>query len=334
MHHFGERCCRCHRLARIDQSGELPRQIHVHHMIQTCHVVGIGQKTVARVIGQFRGFGFDVGALAQDRRCALPVWRVLDDFDIFVGTGNGPGFFAARPGKVLEGVQAAGLVQGAHHVFGNFPGVEGARPFFCDAPQHFGLPGGTEDVTDLGRLAVDEKLVAGGPLQVMGVVFPVEGDPGRDRNAVFGVADRRRKQPVQPEGPDRVGEMCEGGNRRRNGDGMRCKDRNGGFTCCTQLRGVLRRRGTARSVQGKDFVAAALGPEHEAVAADAGHRRLADTEQDGAGDRGVHGVAAALQGLDGGFRSQRMRCRAHPVRGEDGGPSGKMKIAHGAPLSS
>ena len=56
----------------------------------------------------------------------------------------------------------------------------------------------------------------------------------------------------------------------------------------------------------------------------------ADAEEHGAGDGGVHGVAAVLQDADGGGGGQRVGGRAHAVRGEDGRAAGFLEIAHGA----
>jgi hypothetical protein len=70
----------------------------------------------------------------------------------------------------------------------------------------------------------------------------------------------------------------------------------------------------------------------ESVSTQAGHLRFAQSQNDGTRDCCVHCVSTARQRVDGNFCGQRMRGRAHAVRGKHRGSTGKLKITHIGPL--
>ena len=53
--------------------------------------------------------------------------------------------------------------------------------------------------------------------------------------------------------------------------------------------------GAVQSVNG----AVRVRPEHKAIAADPGHLRLANAQQHGTGNRGIHCVATGFEGFNG-----------------------------------
>ena len=101
VHRLGQRGRGGHRLVRVDQRGQLRRRAGVKHMRQPGGVIGIAQETVARVIGQFRRFRLEMGALQPQRvhrrqvempqdveqqqgRRALPVGRMLHHVQVAI----------------------------------------------------------------------------------------------------------------------------------------------------------------------------------------------------------------------------------------------------------
>ena len=89
--------------------------------------------------------------------------------------------------------------------------------------------------------------------------------------------------------------------------------------------------GLGRAAAGAErdqLLAAGLGDQREAVAADAGHLRLDHGEHGGGGDGRVDGVAALAQGFDGGQRGGGMGGRAHRPAPVHGRAPGEMEAAH------
>jgi hypothetical protein len=73
---------------------------------------------------------------------------------------------------------------------------------------------------------------------------------------------------------------------------------------CAYLRRRQGRGRTARSVERDDVLAARRFHQREAIAADPGHRGLAQPQKNASRDRGIHRVAARLQHVDRHFRRQ------------------------------
>ena len=126
---------------------------------------GSAMKPVARVVGEFRRLGLDMGALGaervhrrqikvrqdvqkQDRGRALAVRRMFDQFDALIGAGDGGGVVAGGGGQIVQRVGAAKRPQRGDHVLGHLAFVEPGAALLGDAAQDFGLPGRAEDLAD------------------------------------------------------------------------------------------------------------------------------------------------------------------------------------------
>ena len=94
------------------------------------------------------------------------------------------------------------------------------------------------------------------------------------------------------------------------------------------LRRVQPGRGTARSIQANDVIAAGGRQQHKTIAADPGHLRFAQAQQNRARDGRIHGIAARFQDLHRNLGRQRMRCGAHAIAGQHGRSARSLKIAH------
>ena len=229
-------------------------------------------------------------------------------------------------------MQAAECVQRGQHVLGHLALVEARAPLGGHPAQHLGLARCPEQRADAGRGAAGQEVVAPEPLQVGRVATPVESHPGRHRHPRFGIVDRGRENRVEPEPTHGIGKMAEGVDRPRQGHRMHAGRRHRLMTLAAQpVRRECRRR-AARPVQRLNLAALPLGPEHEAIAADPRHLRLADAQQHGPGNGRVHGVAAALEDIDGDLRRQRVRGGTHALRRKDSGATRKLKIAHALTL--
>jgi hypothetical protein len=129
--------------------------------------------------------------------------------------------------------------------------------------------------------------------------------------------------------------VAEGVDRAGQGDGGRA-----GLGHALQPRraqglGVEASRRAARAVQAADAVLARHLHQRESVAAEAAHVRLAAAEQEGRGERGIDGVAAAEERVDGDPRGERVGGGGHAVRRVDERPAGLLEVAHGGvPLVS
>ena len=165
-------------------------------------------------------------------------------------------------------------------------------------------------------------MLARGALQLLGLARPVEGHAGGHRHALLGVADRGRQDGLEADPADRVGEVAEGINGPRQGDRFHPVGRHDLLAPVPQIRRIKGGRGPARAVQRPHFLAARQGVEHEAVAADPGHLGFAEAQQYAARDGRVHGVAAALQDVDGHLGRERVGGGTEAVTCKNGGTSG------------
>ena len=180
-------------------------------------------------------------------------------------------------------------------------------------------------------MSVDQEMLRSGCVlaELRNRERPVERDPRLHRDAAFGGIDCRLQHAVEPETAMRLQDFVPGLDCARNRHGV---DRIGGDVfqpLLDQSLGAHRRTGAAGSVIAPDRLA---GPRHqtEAVAADAGHVRFADTGDRHRGDGRIGGGAAGAHDLHRGKRGERMRGRDHAAGGIGRRAAGQVEVTcHG-----
>ncbi len=304
----------------------------------------IGEERVAVVVGLLAGLGEEVDPVElgqagdvvmrqhvehHQHREALSARRAFVDVVAAVARRHRRDDLGRGGGEVVEGVQPAKVPQTGHDVLRDRPLVEAARAVLRDALERGGELRMAHDGADAGRPPVDQVgrrrgRVAGDALDA---ARPVEGDPGLDRVAVLGVADRRLQQLAEAAGAVVVQELRPGGDRTRHRDGVGRGRREG--DAALEVPGIVRRRrAAARTVQRDRRTRALRRVEGEAVAADAGHQRVDHALHRHRGDAGIDRVAAGAQDLDGREGRERMGRRDGGVGGVDGRAPGRREIPH------
>ena len=254
---------------------------------------------------------------------------MLEEFDPLVGARDRVAVVAGRGREVVERVDAAHRAERRHHVLGHLALVEAGPPLRGDAAQDLRLAGSAEDLPRARRLAVEQEIPARRALERVDREAPVEGHARRDGNALLRVADRGRQRVGQADPPPVLRQAAEGVDGAGDRHGLGAADGNGGQTAAAHLCRGQRGGRPARAVERDDPVLARRLEQNEAVAPDAGHLRLADAEQDGRADGGVHGVPAVLEKPDRRRGGERMRRGAHPVGGENRRTAGRLEVTHG-----
>ena len=212
------------------------------------------------------------------------------------------------------------------HVGRDRPGVKGVRAARGDGAQRAGERRLDEKLAFPGRSPAGKKDAVPGPPELLDLQRPVPRDARVDRKAVFRAADRRLQQFVEALGPMRVEQQLPARNGAGDGDGVRrvmvARGGTRGFDRVDRGGGGR----MAGAVDRDNLAAARRGIEAEAVAAETGRLRFDDREHGAGRNRGVDGVAAGAQDLDGGKRGDRHRGRRHAVGGIDGAASVLMEI--------
>ena len=167
-------------------------------------MIRIRQKTVACIISQFCCLCLDMRAggtegvkrgqiklfqniQQQYRRCPLTIWRMLQQFNAFVGARNGISIVAGNGGKIVQPVAAAQGLQRGNHIFGNLTLVKPGPTFGGNSAQNICLARRTKHLPR-GRRVTLQKLEA--PcitLQVIGRVTPIKGGARGDWHAFIGI---------------------------------------------------------------------------------------------------------------------------------------------------
>ena len=344
MHRLHRRNRPRHRALRIDLRGQPLRQARRQHPVQVRRR-RIGDEAVPLRIGQLRRLRLqmrprraarvhrghveaaqDVGH--QQRRGALPVGRQLHQLDAAIAAPDRRDVVRRHRREILLGVAAAGGAQRGGHVGGMLALVEAGAPLGRDPPQQLRLAGGVEHLPHPRRGAVHQVHLARGPLQRVGRHAPVMRHPRRHRHPGLGMANRGRQHRVEPLEPVIRRQPHEGvdgtGQRHRIGRAQRHRV----VPRRAQRLGVETGGRAPRAVQADDLLRPGRLDQHEAVAAQPAHLRLADAQQHGGGKRRVHRVAPLLQHVDGRLRGQRVRGRGHAATGQDERTVGLMEIAH------
>ena len=263
----------------------------------------------------------------QDRRGPLAVRRMLQQSMAPVVAADRLAIGATRRGQIVQRVAAAKGLQRGDHVLGHLALVK-PRPALGSHPaQHLRLTGGAEDLACDRHLAVQQVEFPRVALQSSGVVGPVKGHPGGDRHAFVGIVDRRGQNLSRPSRPSRR-QGTKRVNRTWQGDGVDPAQGHGRHLPLAQRFGSGGSRGTARSVQRKDIIRSGGLDQHETIAADPRHLRLANPQQNRTRNGRIDGISARLQDTDCSFGRQRMGRRAHPVGRIGGRAARHVKIAH------
>ena len=264
----------------------------------------------------------------QEHDHALPVGWALVDLVPAIGRADRLDELAGGGREIVQAVEAAGLVEKSHHARGQLALVERLRPVRRDPPQGAGehrqahlLAGGrgvvVGQIEDAARGAVQQALA--GPR-------PVVSDPRRDHEALLGAADRRLQKLV--EDPAAVGreQACPGVDGAGHGDAVGAGVEVAHALLAQPLEARRGRRPTG-AVE-RHHAAAGQRQEHEAVAADPGHRRLDHALHGDRRHRGVDRVAAGAQDVERGARGRRMRCRRHAALAVGDGPPRQREVTH------
>jgi hypothetical protein len=159
----------------------------------------------------------------------------------------------------------------------------------------------------------------------VGLVAPLLGDDGRDREAVARVGDGGLQRLGESTGAMRAQEQVPSGECAGDGDGHRALLR--AFAEAARLQRFAGHEGARAStgVERHEFLFAGEPDDGEHVAAEAGHVRFGDAEDGGGGNRGVDGVAPLAQDFEGRRRGKRLAGGDGGVRRVDGGTA-----SHGA----
>ena len=271
----------------------------------------VGDKAVARVIGELCSLGFNMGTLRakgihrcdvemlqdiehQDSGRALTVGRVLQQVDAFVMARNRIGGGGLGCCKILGSVNATLLGESCDHVLCNLAAVKGIAALVGDAAQHFGLTRSAEDLAHARRASIDQICVAGAALKGAGVIPPVKGHTRRDGHAFFCVVNGWGQHGIEADLTFGFRQMTKGVDRAGDRDSIGCIQGNCLQAARTQCRCLCRLGRASRAVQRPYCVFACTIVKNKTIAADPSHLWFADTEQNSPSDRSIHGVAAAL----------------------------------------
>ena len=253
----------------------------------------------------------------------------MDAIAVHLGR-DGIDIFAGRCGKILQRVEAAQFVEIADNVFGNPARVESVASLGGDRFHGLGEQRLRVFGTQVGRMSANQQDVLG--VGVAGKAF-LGIDPGfmDDRGngvTLSSVMDRRAQHLADLHVAVVLDQAAPGIN------GARHRDRMGAFglerrdAVFQEPFGFGGTRCPARAVIGYD-VGRALGcVEAEDIASHTGRHRLDHGQRRGGGNRGIHGIAACAQNVDGGHRRGRMRRAGHAVFGIGGGTGRGIAVAH------
>ena len=142
---------------------------------------------------------------------------------------------------------------------------------------------------------------------------------GVRRQSLLGQLDRRLQKAVDAELAVILRQPAPGLDRARHGDGMDAVGTDAADAVIQKPLGARRQWRAACAVIGDDLVTALGRYQHEAIAADAGHRRLDHRQCRGCCDRRIDGIAAGAQDVDRDQRRQRMRGGCGATLSEDSG---------------
>ncbi len=162
-------------LAWINEISQGFGGVHRGHMLKAAHMVGVSDETVARVIAEFDGLGFDMGALGpegvhigdvemrqdicdQNRGGPLAVRWQLNQLGIAVRAAQWGDVIAGGCGEIFQCMGAAKCIEAGDHVFGNLALIKACAAFLGNAAQHFGLFWGAEDVPKRQRFALVKEI--------------------------------------------------------------------------------------------------------------------------------------------------------------------------------
>ena len=250
----------------------------------------------------------------QDRGRALAVRRQLDELVAAIAAGDRLDIGAGGRREVVERVRAAERPERLDHVLGHLALVEPVAPVAGDPAQHLRLARRPEHLPRLRGDAVEQEVTARRAAQVLPGQPPVLRRARRHRHARLGIGDRRRQARGEPEPPPVGREPHEGVDRARHRHRRRRVHRHHRVPGSAQRLRVEPRRRPPRAVQPDQPLLAGGLQEHEGVAAEAAHRRLAEAEQHRRRDRRVDRVAAVLQDADRRLRppagARRRTCRS------------------------
>ncbi len=252
MHVFRQGGGVFHCAGRINQRGQTGGCFIRQHVVQTGGHIGVSDKPVARVIGQFGGLGFQMGTFRAERvQCgkvkmgqdfrhqnggrALAVGWMFDQFIAFVLPADRIGVFAGGGGEIVQRVTAAHGLQRIHHVFGHFAPVKPVAAFGCDPAQNLGLTGGAKNLAGGQGGAIVQIVFSGYALQTFSIGSPIESGAGGDRYAGFGVMDSRGKRGFQPDFAPVFGQATKSTDCTGDGDGIGTAKGDGFVALVTQF---------------------------------------------------------------------------------------------------
>ncbi|MCY1295847.1 hypothetical protein D9M70_452070 [compost metagenome] len=171
-------------------------------------------------------------------------------------------------------------------------------------------------------------------LQLVFVAVPIDGDPFGDRKSLLRVADGGLQQFTERHGTETPVQLAPSIDRAGDGDGVHRGERDLVQSLFQQVFGGEALGRATRTVEAIDPTAfgeigAGGGEENEIVAADAGRARLHHALHGAGGNRGVGGIAAATQNLDGGERGKGVRGGGGAMPAHDDGAARQVQVTHG-----
>ena len=343
VHRLGQRGRRRHGALGVNQRRQPRRRIRRQHVIQSRAC--LGDKAVAGVISQLGGLGLDMRAGSaigvhrgqiemlqdvqhQDRRGALPVRRMLQQRVALVGAADRLAIAAARRRQIVQRMTPTQGLQRGDHILRHLTLIKAGTPLCGHPAQHLGLPRRAEDLPGFGHLTVQQEIPPRIACQGWRIIGPVKGHARRHRHALLGIVDGRGQNPVQPQPSPIRRQRAKRIHRPRQRHRLNAAHWHRRHLPRPQFLRRHPRRRAPRPVQGEHILRPRRFDQRKAIAADPGHLRLANPQQRSPRNRRIHRIAARLQNVDGSRHRQRMRRRAHSVRGISGRAAGHLEIAH------
>ena len=235
---LGQLCRGSHCFFGVNKACQFLGRFGRQHVRQTRCMISISQKAVARIIGQLGGLGFNMHPLCaprihpghikfrqhvqhQQRCCTLTVWRMFDNFDIFVGPRHRIGRGAGDRRKIIGGMRGPQRRQRRNHVLGNLTPVECITSVFRYAAQHLCLTRRAEHLPHRRNLAVHQIIFPPRFCQLFGFFRPVKRNTRCNGHTCVCIMNGWGQNGIQTYLANRFRQMTERINRTRNRHGMR-----------------------------------------------------------------------------------------------------------------
>ena len=204
------------------------------------------------------------------------------------------------------GVAPAEGAQRGDDVLGHLAAIEPLASLARNPAQHLRLTRSAEDLPHLRCRAIKQIETPCVTTQVVPVGCPVKGHAWCDGHPLIGVMDRRCQHIGQRKATMGIMQLAKGIDCAGQGDGLNPVGGHARMPLGAQFISSQGGRGAARPVQPDHLLRACGFQQDKTVAANAGHLRLTDPQQDRPGNGGIYRVATPLQRFDGDLCCQRV----------------------------